>query len=283
MGWNDQIIAEFRTGNGRVGGPFEGVPMVLLTTAGRTTGRPHTTPAAYLRDEDRYLVFASNAGRDHDPDWYRNLIASPQVTIELGTDAGHVQKYAARAVPLGGEERDRLWERQCAINPAFREYEAKTTRIIPVVALYPLDLSGDPGRARAIVEQLRGIHRSLRDELAEVRTRIGAAPTERNTPGLLQQLRAHCLTYCHGLRLHHTREDGAFTAFEARFPELVPAIARLRAEHAVVERVLGAFEEFLAGRPRDAAEIRAELDKVVAGLEEHFTYEEAELLTATTR
>jgi deazaflavin-dependent oxidoreductase (nitroreductase family) len=137
--WNQRIIGEFRAGNGKVGGPFEGMPLLLLTTAGRRTGTPHTTPVAHLADGDRYLVFGSAAGSDSHPDWYLNLLATPQVTVELGTDEGTVRSFAARAEVLEGEERDRLYAKQAAINPAFADYQRKTTRVIPVVALHLLD------------------------------------------------------------------------------------------------------------------------------------------------
>ncbi|WP_344336469.1 hemerythrin domain-containing protein, partial [Kitasatospora putterlickiae] len=96
---------------------------------------------------------------------------------------------------------------------------------------------------------------------------------------LARQLHRRCLTFCYGLRLHHTREDGAFTAFEQRFPHLVPAVTRLREEHQVVERALARLEEALE-RGGDLLELRAELDRTVDGLEEHFAYEEEHLLPA---
>ncbi|WP_344336472.1 nitroreductase family deazaflavin-dependent oxidoreductase, partial [Kitasatospora putterlickiae] len=169
MGWNERIIKEFRENNGKVGGAFEGTPMVVLTTAGRRTGRPHTNPVVYLPDGARYLVFASNAGGPEHPDWFHNLVASPQVTMEIGTEEGRVKPFATRAVVLEGEERDRLYERQSTLRPAFREYQEKTTRVIPVVALYPLDLSADTERNKMIGHQLIVHHAELRAELAEVR------------------------------------------------------------------------------------------------------------------
>jgi deazaflavin-dependent oxidoreductase (nitroreductase family) len=142
--WNEAIMQEFRDNDGRVGGSFEGVPLLLLTTQGRKTGRPHTNPVVYLRDGARYLVFASNAGGPTNPHWYANLLAHPQVTLEIGSEGRGVQPYAATAVPLEGDERHRFWERQCSLNPAFRDYEQRTSRIIPVVALQPLDPGGAP-------------------------------------------------------------------------------------------------------------------------------------------
>lgn len=290
--WNLRIIEEFRENNGKVGGMFEGAPMVLVTTAGRRTGKPHTNPVIYLKDGDRYLVFASNMGSPKHPDWYENMLASPQVTMEIGTDEGHVKPFATRAFVLEGEERDRLWERQCSISPSFREYQEKTSRTIPVVALHPLDLSKDSERNKMIGRQLILHHDELRAELAAVRAEIEALATDgtpvgdRPLPDLAAQLRRRCLAYCYGLQMHHTREDGSFSAFEARFPELAPVIDRLREEHKVVEKALAGFEEYLErGRSEgateaDIAELRAELDRVVAGLEEHFAYEEEHLLPA---
>jgi deazaflavin-dependent oxidoreductase (nitroreductase family) len=289
LSWNERVIKEFRANGGRVGGMFEGAPMVLLTTMGRRTGKPHTNPAIHLHDGDRYLVFASNAGRDTHPDWYHNLLDSPQVALEIGTDEGAVKKLATRAQVLEGAERDRYWERQCSLDPAFRDYETKTARTIPVVALQPLNLAADSERSRMIGVQLIKHHEDLRAELARVRAAIeealGATDTAGPRPvGLTEQLRRQCLTYCYGLQMHHIREDGSFTAFEDRFPHLVPAITRLREEHKVVEAALAEFEAILdkgiSGEPGDLERVRAELDRVVNGLQEHFTYEEETLLPA---
>lgn len=295
LSWNEQVIKEFRENNGRVGGMFEGAPLVLLTTMGRRTGKPHTNPAVYLRDGDRYLVFASNAGGDKHPDWYLNLLDSPQVTMERGTEEGVAKPFATRAVPLAGEERDRCWELMCSIDPAFRAYEEKTDRTIPVVALHVLDLSADTERTRMIGQQLTAHHRTLRAELARVRAEIddalgrggdsGSDPGSVRPPGtgLTEELRRHCLTYCYGLQLHHIREDGSFSVFEQQFPELRPAIRALREQHHVVEELLGDFEKLvngLSGEAGDLVGLREALERTVAGLEDHFAYEERVLLPA---
>ncbi|MFI9828485.1 nitroreductase/quinone reductase family protein [Streptomyces sp. NPDC051913] len=289
LSWNERVIQEFRANNGRVGGMFEGAPMVVLTTMGRKTGKPHVNPAIYYKDGDRYLVFASNAGRGKNPDWYHNLLDSPQVTMEIGTEEGAVRPYATRAQVLEGEERDRYWELQCSLDPAFREYEEKAGRAIPVVALHPLDLGVITDRSRMIGTQLLKHHADLRAELARVRAAVDETLTAGGAdPGsmadLSEQLRKHCLTYCYGLQMHHIREDGSFSAFEKRFPHLVPAITRLREEHKVVEAALAEFEELLDKggfqNPDDVARLRAELDRVVGGLEDHFRYEEETLLPA---
>ena len=131
---NARIIDEFRANAGAVGGPFTGRPMVLLTIKGRKTGIERTTPLVYLPDPepdgDRVFVFASKGGAPEDPDWYKNLVANPDGTVEVGD-----QKYAARAVVVTGPERDELFERQMKTAEQFRTYQMNTDRVIPVVAL----------------------------------------------------------------------------------------------------------------------------------------------------
>lgn len=128
--WNRQIIEEFRANGGRVGGQFEGAPVLLLTTTGARSGRPHTTPMMYLPEGDRIYVFASKAGAPTNPDWYHNLKANPAVTVEIGDET-----VTARAEELTGPERDRVYAEQSARYPGFAEYQEKTSRVIPVVEL----------------------------------------------------------------------------------------------------------------------------------------------------
>jgi len=128
--WNTKIIEEFRANQGRVGGSFQGAPMLLLTTTGRRTGERRTNPMMYLADGDRLLVFASKGGAPTNPDWYHNLVANPEVTVEVGTES-----YQAHATALHGDERDRLYAEQSSRYPGFAEYQRNTSRVIPVVAL----------------------------------------------------------------------------------------------------------------------------------------------------
>jgi deazaflavin-dependent oxidoreductase (nitroreductase family) len=128
--FNEKIIEEFRANAGKVGGPFAGAPMVLVTSKGAKSGRPHTTPLVYLQDGDRIAVIASMGGAPTNPAWYYNLKANPDATVEVGTDS-----YAVKAVVTSGEERDRLFRKQVSLLPQFGEYEKRTTRTIPVVAL----------------------------------------------------------------------------------------------------------------------------------------------------
>ena len=128
--WNRQLMEEFRANGGKVGGMWEGRPLLLLTTTGAKSGRRYTTPTMYLPDGDRLLVFASKGGTPTNPDWYHNLVAHPEVTVEVGGET-----FDADATVLTGEERDRLYAKQAELFPQFGEYQTKTSRKIPVVAL----------------------------------------------------------------------------------------------------------------------------------------------------
>jgi deazaflavin-dependent oxidoreductase (nitroreductase family) len=130
LDWNNGIITEFRANEGRVGGQFEGAPILLLHTTGAKSGAERVSPMMYLDLEGHRYVFASYAGADSDPDWYRNLSANPDVRVEVGTEV-----FDATATPLERSERDRVYAIQAERFPGFAEYEKKTTRVIPVVEL----------------------------------------------------------------------------------------------------------------------------------------------------
>ena len=127
---NRRVIEEFRENAGRVGGNYEGRPLLLITTTGRKTGRTHTTPVMYLADGDGYCVFASKGGAPEHPAWYLNLVANPRVIAEVGTE-----RFDARATVLGPDERDAIYRKQASLYSQFTEYERKTARTIPVVRL----------------------------------------------------------------------------------------------------------------------------------------------------
>jgi deazaflavin-dependent oxidoreductase (nitroreductase family) len=133
--WNAGIIDEFRANQGKVGGMFEGRPLLLVHHKGAKTGTMRVNPLAYQVLEDGSLaVFGSKGGAPTNPDWFYNLRANPDVTVEVGTETFH-----ARARIPDKEERDRIWNRQKEISPGFAEYEQKTTRQIPVVILERVD------------------------------------------------------------------------------------------------------------------------------------------------
>lgn len=130
--WNADVIAEFRSNHGRVGGQFKGAPLLLLHHRGAKTGRTRINPVMYMKDGDRYLVFASKGGYDHNPDWYHNLKAHPEIEIEVGDE-----KIMVKAQEVKGAERDRLYAKQASLYPQFADYQSKTKRVIPVIALAP--------------------------------------------------------------------------------------------------------------------------------------------------
>jgi deazaflavin-dependent oxidoreductase (nitroreductase family) len=128
--FNTQIIEEFRANQGVVGGPFEGMPLLLLTTVGAKSGKARVVPVACREEGDRLYVFASKAGAPTNPDWYHNLVAEPEVTVEFGAET-----FDGLATVLTGSERDRVWSVQAEQYPGFAEYQASTDRAIPVVAI----------------------------------------------------------------------------------------------------------------------------------------------------
>jgi deazaflavin-dependent oxidoreductase (nitroreductase family) len=128
--FNHNIIEEFRAKNGKVTGVFERAPLLLLTTTGARTGQQHTTPVVYTRDGDNVVVIASKGGAPTHPHWYLNLVANPDLTVELPGET-----YRARARVAQGDERERLFRAQADAMPNFDEYQRKTDREIPVVVL----------------------------------------------------------------------------------------------------------------------------------------------------
>ena len=128
--FNRNVIDEFRANDGKVTGMFAGAPLVLITHTGAKSGQPRTTPVVYTTDGDRLVIIASKGGSPENPAWYHNLVAHPEVTVELPG-----QRYQARATEVTGEERDRLFRAQADMMPNFDEYQANTSRKIPVFVI----------------------------------------------------------------------------------------------------------------------------------------------------
>jgi deazaflavin-dependent oxidoreductase (nitroreductase family) len=128
--FNRSVIEEFRANEGKVGGMFAGAPMILITHKGAKSGKEYTSPLVYTSDADNVVIIASKGGAPEDPQWFRNLVANPDVTVEIGTE-----KYAGHARVAAGAERDRLFRAQADLMPNFDEYASKTTRRIPVVVI----------------------------------------------------------------------------------------------------------------------------------------------------
>ena len=128
--YNLRLIEEFRAERSKTGKPLEGRSLLLLTTTGARSGQRRTTPMMYISDSDRLLIIASNAGAPSHPDWYHNLVAHPQVTVEVGPET-----FEATAIVMEGEARQQLWTRVTELYPFFADHQAKVTRQIPVVVL----------------------------------------------------------------------------------------------------------------------------------------------------
>ena len=132
--WNDKIIAEFRSNDGKVGGPFEGAHLLLLTTTGAKSGLARVSPMVYFEQEGGLFVIASKAGAPTHPAWFHNLAANPQVSVEMATEHG-IDTFTGTAVPVTGERRDALFASFSSRNPGFAQYQANTDRVIPVVEI----------------------------------------------------------------------------------------------------------------------------------------------------
>ncbi|MBB3663157.1 deazaflavin-dependent oxidoreductase (nitroreductase family) [Prauserella sediminis] len=263
--FNRPIIDEFRAAGGRVGGMFADARLLLLTTTGAKSGLRHTTPLAYFPDGGRVLVIASAAGSDRHPDWFRNIEADPRVTVEDGAFT-----YDAHAEVLDGEERDTVFARVVAAEPGFGDYQRKTTRTLPVVALTPV-ADGPPGGG-SLADILVGIHDGFRRELERIRKELADSG-----PTLGVQLRINCVTLCQGLHNHHVGEDmGLFAAIGARHPELTDTLTRLRGEHETVADLTAAIQAAVRDELRDTA--RAEVERLAGELERHLDHEEEQLL-----
>ena len=130
--WNTRLIEEFRANGGKVGGQFAGAPLLLLHTTGARSGEERVNPVMYQDLGGTVAVFASKAGAPTNPDWYHNVVANPEVTAEIGTET---RRFRARVAT--GDEREQIWARQKQDFPGFADYEANTTRQIPVVVLEP--------------------------------------------------------------------------------------------------------------------------------------------------
>ena len=128
--FNRTVIAEFRENGGKVGGGFEGAPMILVTHTGAKSGKQYTSPLVYSTDGDRLVIIASKGGAPDNPQWFNNLVADPHVTVEVGTE-----RFEAVAHVAEGAERDRLFRAQADLMPNFDEYAKATSRTIPVVVL----------------------------------------------------------------------------------------------------------------------------------------------------
>ncbi|MBV6703389.1 nitroreductase/quinone reductase family protein [Kitasatospora aureofaciens] len=274
MSFNHTVIEEFRANGGKVGGPFEGGDLLLLTTTGARSGREHTVPLGYVRAEGELVVVASAGGAPDHPQWYRNLLAKPVVRVELGTEA-----FDVIAVPAEGARRERLFDAVVRVAPGYGDYQAHAGRELPVVVLERPEV---PTReVRSLADKLLEAHTWLRAQLRYVREEAATHVAGR-TASLGLQLRQHCLAFCEGLTHHHRGEDAAiFPALARSHPELAEVLEALAEQHLAIGRIKDELVALLAGiGVTEPERLRAEVDRMSAELEAHLAYEEAELLPA---
>jgi deazaflavin-dependent oxidoreductase (nitroreductase family) len=268
--FNSSVIAEFRANQGRVGGMFEGGRLLLLTTTGARSGRPHTVPLGYLPDQDRVLVIGSNGGAPRRPAWFHNLLAHPFAEVEDGPFV-----YEAAATVLSGKERDDAFGRAVEQDPGWADYERQSGRVLPVVALQAVPEAGPPrsgpGGPSSPAAVLRLVHGAFRRELELIRAEVVASGAV-----LGAQLRVNCLTLCANLHGHHVKEDqGLFPMLEYAHPELAPAVAALRAEHGTVAALLGRLRSVLGDPGLSRVDLLAAVDELTGELIAHLDHEEA--------
>lgn len=272
MSFNQSVIDEFRANGGKVGGPFEGGDLLLLTTTGARSGRAHTVPLGYVREEGELVVVASAGVAPDHPQWYRNLLAHPVVRVELGAEA-----FDAIAVPAEGARREQLFAAVARVAPGYGDYQARTERELPVVVLERPEM---PVReVRSLADKLLEVHTWLRAQLRYVREEAQRHVAGQRA-GLGLQLRQHCLAFCEGLTHHHRGEDAAiFPALAHSHPELADALDALSEQHRTIGRIKDELVALLAGIEVEEPErLRAEVDRLAVELEAHLAYEEAELL-----
>ncbi|MEK2489687.1 nitroreductase/quinone reductase family protein [Kitasatospora purpeofusca] len=290
LSFNQAVVEEFRARGGRVGGPFEGGDLLLLTTVGERSGREHTVPLGFVRTEGLLLVVASAAGAPEHPQWYRNLLARPLVRVELGTEV-----FDATAVPAEGDRRERLFEAVVRSAPGYGDYQRHTARRLPVVVLERPAAGADVGaeagadvpaarEVASLADKLLEVHDWLRAQLRQLRAETEAhlAAGAGRAPTLGLQIRRHCLAFCQGLTVHHTGEDrGVFPALARSHPELRGVLEQLAEEHLTVARLKDELVALVSGL--DSAEpepFRAALARTADELEAHLAHEERELLPA---
>ncbi|MGW4036119.1 nitroreductase/quinone reductase family protein [Streptomyces sp. NPDC004778] len=278
--FQQSVIAEFRANAGKVGGPFEGTDLLLLTTTGARSGKPRTTPLGYVRDGHRLLLVASHLGAPLHPD----LLAHPSVRVELGGE-----EFDSLAVPAEGALRDELFARVVAEAPGYAEYQDATARVLPVVVLELPDPDAAAPPIASLADKLVEVHTWLRGQLRHVHEETEAhfaararheGDGEPPAPGLGLQIRQRCLAFCQALEFHHTAEDGhMLPTMDGHHPHLRDVFDRLREEH----RSIGAVQSALAGLLADAAiaepdRFRAELTRMTQELTAHLDYEEEHVL-----
>lgn len=233
----------------------------------------------FLKIDEQLLVVGSAAGAPRHPDWYRNVLAHPEVEVELGAET-----FSAVAIPAEGAERDRLFDEIARREPDFAEYQATTTCTLPVVALQRESYEPD-FEVTTMADKLVEVHMWIRAQLRRVRIEADAYFAGQSSAGLSLRIRQYCLAFCTSLHLHHFGEDAVmFPSLEAEYPELRESIQRLREEHRTVERIRGELEVVIAGISNaNAVRFLAGLDRMTKELEAHLDFEEEAVIPAMAK
>ncbi|NEA14942.1 nitroreductase/quinone reductase family protein [Streptomyces halstedii] len=286
MSFNESVIEEFRANEGKVGGPFQGGDLLLLTTTGARSGAEHTTPLGYVRHGDALVLVGSNLGGPRHPAWYHNLLAHPVVRVEVGT-----RTFQALAVPAEGARRDELFAHAVRMAPGYGDYQARTSRTLPVVVLERAEPDGweGPRDIATLADKLMEVHTWLRAQLRQVGAEADAhfharaahqGPGAPPAPGLGLQIRQRCLAFCQALEFHHTSEDAhLFPGITRHHPHLTDVFDRLRDEHRTVARLQGELVALLGDiAAADPQRFRTELTEMSRELNAHLDYEEESIL-----
>ncbi|AOS63639.1 nitroreductase/quinone reductase family protein [Actinoalloteichus hymeniacidonis] len=283
ISFNDAVINEYRANGGKISGPLADSDLLLLTTTGARSKKQHTVALGYVHHEGLLLIVGSYLGAPRHPDWYHNLLAHPEVRVELG-DA----EFDAIAVPAEGDRRDQLFAAVVRAAPGYGDYQANTARELPVVVLERWET---PAAARrtitTLADKILEIHAWLRAQLSQVRAETEAYfaareqhPDPAFVPSLGMQIRQHCLAFCGTLEFHHTSEDAhIFPVMAGYHPHLREAFDRLGTEHLDIARI----KEDLVALLRDITSadphrFRDELDGMARRLLAHLDYEESVLV-----
>jgi deazaflavin-dependent oxidoreductase (nitroreductase family) len=233
--------------------------LIMLTTTGARTGRNHRVPLGPLHIDGLLVVVASAMGSPKHPAWYHNIRHNPLVTVETDTE-----KFEAMAAIA--PDRDRLFAKVTELEPGFAGYQARTTRVLPVIVLHRLD------RVRRMGDWIVEVHDWLRAELRDLRAQLDS--------GGELHFGKRCLGFCSALTRHHTGEGTAiFPMLAAQFPALAPALTGLGDEHVVVARLQEEIQR-LVDEETDPARLRTEFDRLASLLDTHFAYEESVIVTA---
>ncbi|MFJ9678117.1 nitroreductase/quinone reductase family protein [Streptomyces sp. NPDC101194] len=284
--FDPSVIEEFRANGGKVGGPFEGADLLLLTTTGARSGKESTTPLGHVRHGDSLLVVGSDLGAPARPAWYHDLLAHPVVRVELGT-----RTFQALAVPAQGARREELFAHVVRVAPGYGDHQALTARLLPVVVLERAEPDGweGPREVDSLADKVMEVHTWLRGQLRQVKSEADAhfraraahrGPGEPPPPGPGLQIRQRCLAFCQALEFHHTSEDAhLFPGIARHHPHLTDTFARLADEHRTVARIRGELVALLADIGiKDSERFHAELDRMSRELNAHLDHEEEQIV-----